>query len=142
MRKRDGAVCQTRPLMEPGPLLEMFGDVSEAITRALAPVQGSERRARTARPGQYAIDVIADEAALSVMLGHDLLIVSEESGVTGAPKAPITVVVDPVDGSSNGRRKPSRRGQRSWGLSGVAAVSRMTSDPIPRRSRRRPATAW
>ena len=90
--------------MEPGQLLELFGDVSEAITRALAPVQGSERKERTARPGQYAIDVIADEAALSVMLGHDLLIVSEESGVTGAPRAPITVVVDPVDGSSNAAR--------------------------------------
>jgi fructose-1,6-bisphosphatase/inositol monophosphatase family enzyme len=90
--------------MDPGALLELFGDVSEAITRALAPVQGAERRARTARPGQYAIDVIADEAALSVMLGHDLLIVSEESGVTGAPKAPITVVMDPVDGSSNASR--------------------------------------
>ena len=37
--------------MEPGPLLELFGDVCEAITRALAPVQGTERRARTARPG-------------------------------------------------------------------------------------------
>ena len=90
--------------MEPGPLLELFGDVSEAITRALAPVQGSERRARTARPGQYAIDVIADEAALSLLLGHDLLIVSEESGVTGPPKAPVTVVIDPVDGSSNASR--------------------------------------
>ena len=90
--------------MEPGPLLEMFGDVSEAITRALAPVQGAERRARTARPGQYAIDVIADEAALSLILGHDLLIVSEESGVTGPPKAPVTVVIDPVDGSSNASR--------------------------------------
>jgi myo-inositol-1(or 4)-monophosphatase len=90
--------------MEPGPLLELFGDVCEAITRALAPVRGSERRARTARPGQYAIDLIADEAALGVLLGHDLLIVSEESGVTGPPRAPITVVIDPVDGSSNACR--------------------------------------
>ena len=90
--------------MEPGPLLELFGDVCEAITRALGPVKGAERRARTAKPGQYAIDVIADEAALSVMLGHDLLIVSEESGVTGPPKAPVTVVIDPVDGSSNASR--------------------------------------
>jgi fructose-1,6-bisphosphatase/inositol monophosphatase family enzyme len=90
--------------MEPGPLLELFGDVCEAITRSLAPVQGVDRRARTARPGQYAIDLVADEAALSVLLGHDLLVVSEESGVTGPPKAPVTVVVDPVDGSSNASR--------------------------------------
>jgi fructose-1,6-bisphosphatase/inositol monophosphatase family enzyme len=90
--------------MEPGPLLELFGDVCEAITRAVTPVQGPERRARTARPGQYAIDVIADEAALSVLVGHDVLVVSEESGVTGPPKAPVTVVLDPVDGSSNASR--------------------------------------
>jgi myo-inositol-1(or 4)-monophosphatase len=90
--------------MEPGPLLELFGDVCEAITRALGPVRGAERRARTPKPGQYAIDLIADEAALSLLLGHDLLIVSEESGVTGPPRAPITVVVDPVDGSSNASR--------------------------------------
>ncbi len=90
--------------MESGPLLELFGDVAEAITRALAPIQGTDRRARTAKPGQYAIDVVADEAALAVLMGHDLLIVSEESGVTGAPKAPVTVVLDPVDGSSNAAR--------------------------------------
>jgi fructose-1,6-bisphosphatase/inositol monophosphatase family enzyme len=78
--------------------------VCEAITRALAPVQRGARRERTAKPGQYAIDVIADEAALSVLLAHDLLVVSEESGVTGPPRAPITVVLDPVDGSSNASR--------------------------------------
>ncbi|MGZ4796685.1 MAG: inositol monophosphatase family protein [Acidimicrobiia bacterium] len=90
--------------MEPGPLLEVFGEVCEAITRALDPIQGDDRRARTPKPGQYAIDVVADEAALSILLGHDVLIVSEESGVNGPRTAPVTVVIDPVDGSSNAAR--------------------------------------
>jgi fructose-1,6-bisphosphatase/inositol monophosphatase family enzyme len=90
--------------MDPAALLELFGDVCEAITRALDPIRGTERRARTGRPGQYAIDVVADDAALSVLLGHDVQIVSEESGVSGPPKAPVTVVLDPVDGSSNAAR--------------------------------------
>ena len=42
---------------------DLRGDHPGAGTR-----QGAERRARTARPGQYAIDLIADEAALSIML--------------------------------------------------------------------------
>lgn len=90
--------------MEPGPLLELFGDVSAAITEALDPISGADRRARTTKPGQYAIDVVADEAALGLLHAHDLQIVSEESGVSGNRDAPVTVVLDPVDGSTNASR--------------------------------------
>lgn len=90
--------------MEPGPLLELFGDVSAAITEALDPIRGADRRARTTKPGQYAIDVVADEAALKLLHAHDLQVVSEESGVTGNRDARITVVLDPVDGSTNASR--------------------------------------
>jgi myo-inositol-1(or 4)-monophosphatase len=90
--------------MGPSELIELFGDTCEAIARALAPVTGEARRARTSRPGQYEIDVVADEAALSVLGGRDLRIVSEESGVTGPERAELTVVLDPVDGSSNAAR--------------------------------------
>ncbi len=92
------------PPMEPGALIEMFGDVCEEITRAVNPIRGAERRARTNRPGQYAIDLVADHAALEVFYGRDLTIVSEESGVSGMPNANITVVIDPIDGSSNASR--------------------------------------
>ncbi len=90
--------------MEPDALIEMFGDVCEVITRAVHPIIGADRRARTNRPGQYAIDIAADDAALAILGGRDLQIVSEESGVSGPPNAPITVVVDPIDGSSNASR--------------------------------------
>lgn len=89
--------------MGPSDLLALFGDVAEAVARALSPVRGAARRVRTSTPGQYAIDVVADEAALGVLAGRELRIVSEESGVTGPP-ADITVVIDPVDGSSNAAR--------------------------------------
>lgn len=90
--------------MEPAALIEIFGDVCAAITRAVDPIQGDDRRARTARRGQYAIDIVADEAALAILGGHDFTVVSEESGLTGPPHADITVVIDPIDGSSNAVR--------------------------------------
>ena len=90
--------------MEPDALIEMFGDVCEVITRAVNPIKGVDRRARTTTPGQYAIDIVADEAALAILGGRDLTIVSEESGVSGPPLAPITIVIDPIDGSSNASR--------------------------------------
>ncbi len=90
--------------MEPGPLLDLFGEVSAAVAGALDPIGGVERRARTDRPGQYAIDVVADAAALRLLHAHDLAVVSEESGVSGNRDAAVTVVLDPVDGSTNASR--------------------------------------
>lgn len=90
--------------MEPGPLLELFGDVCAAITEALDPITGTARRARTAKRGQYAIDVVADDVALKLLHAHDLQVVSEESGVSGNRDARVTVVLDPVDGSTNASR--------------------------------------
>jgi myo-inositol-1(or 4)-monophosphatase len=51
------------------------------------------------RESQYHLDVAADEVALRVLSGPGCRIVSEESGVTGS--GDITVVVDPIDGSTN-----------------------------------------
>ena len=51
------------------------------------------------RPSQYHLDVVADEVAVRVLRAAGLRIVSEESGVTGAGEW--TVVVDPIDGSTN-----------------------------------------
>jgi fructose-1,6-bisphosphatase/inositol monophosphatase family enzyme len=61
-------------------------------------------RPRTDRPGQYALDVTADAAALSVLEPAGVGILSEESGLTN-PDRPILVVVDPVDGSTNASRR-------------------------------------
>jgi fructose-1,6-bisphosphatase/inositol monophosphatase family enzyme len=48
---------------------------------------------------QYHLDVAADEVALRVLRGAGFRVVSEESGVTG--EGELTVVVDPIDGSTN-----------------------------------------
>jgi fructose-1,6-bisphosphatase/inositol monophosphatase family enzyme len=88
----------------PESLLTLFDKTAVAIRDAVAPIRGADRRARTDRPGQYAIDLVADKAALSVLHRVPATIVSEESGITGPPDAPITIVIDPIDGSSNAAR--------------------------------------
>ncbi|HEY3723628.1 MAG TPA: inositol monophosphatase [Acidimicrobiia bacterium] len=85
-------------------LLTLFDKTAVAIRDAVAPIRGEQRRARTDRPGQYAIDVVADRAALEILHRVPLTVVSEESGITGTANAPITVVIDPIDGSSNASR--------------------------------------
>jgi len=51
------------------------------------------------RTSQYHLDVAADEVALRVLHGAGFQVVSEESGVSGS--GDLTVVVDPIDGSTN-----------------------------------------
>lgn len=57
------------------------------------------------RPTQYNHDVVADEVLVSGLLEAGLSVLSEESGlVGGADSGGVTVVVDPVDGSTNASR--------------------------------------
>ncbi|MHB8827038.1 MAG: inositol monophosphatase family protein [Acidimicrobiales bacterium] len=51
------------------------------------------------RPTQYYLDLAADEVAVGFLTGAGLRVVSEESGVSGHGE--VTVVVDPIDGSTN-----------------------------------------
>lgn len=51
------------------------------------------------RSTQYYLDIAADEVALRVLHGAGFRVVSEESGVSG--EGDLTVVVDPIDGSTN-----------------------------------------
>lgn len=90
--------------MTPADLLELFEKAAFAVRHALEPVTGADRRVRTETPGQYAIDLVADAAVLAVLHDAPVAVVSEESGRTGRADAEITVVVDPVDGSSNAAR--------------------------------------
>ena len=53
--------------------------------------------------GQHAVDVVADDAALAVLIGAGLGVLSEESGRHHDDR-PVTVVLDPLDGSSNASR--------------------------------------
>jgi myo-inositol-1(or 4)-monophosphatase len=85
----------------PDVLLEMFVDVAHAVRRASDAIDASELRRRTDRDGQYALDLAADAEACRVLQRGGVRIVSEESGVHERDGATITVVVDPVDGSTN-----------------------------------------
>jgi myo-inositol-1(or 4)-monophosphatase len=98
--------------MTPEHLLELFAAAADAQRAALAPLVGEGRRARTERPGQYALDLVADEAVLEVLHAAPVAVVSEESGWSGERDARVTVVVDPVDGSTN-----CSRGIPYWGIS-------------------------
>jgi len=51
------------------------------------------------RATQYHLDVAADDVALRVLHGAGFQVVSEESGLTGS--GDVTVVIDPIDGSTN-----------------------------------------
>ena len=100
----------SRPLT-PEALLECFDDVAR-VREVVAPIDARTRRARTDVPGQYALDVIADAAALEVLRKAPVRIVSEESGVHEHAGATVTVVLDPVDGSTN-----CSRGISYWAIS-------------------------
>ena len=55
------------------------------------------------RPDQYALDQVADAAALEVLDAAGVGVLSEESGLRAGDGAG-TVIVDPVDGSTNASR--------------------------------------
>ena len=95
------APCETASPVDPAELLQLFVDAADAEREAVARLVGAPRRARTDRPGQYRLDVVADDAVLEVLHRAPVRVVSEESGASGPAGAPITVVVDPVDGSTN-----------------------------------------
>lgn len=86
---------------EPDALLELFSDAAAAVRTAVRSIPAAGLRERTARSGQYALDLVADAAVCNVLEQAPVRIVSEESGVHERPDARITVVVDPVDGSTN-----------------------------------------
>jgi fructose-1,6-bisphosphatase/inositol monophosphatase family enzyme len=83
-------------------VLDLLHDVADAVKRALDDVE--DWRPRTDKLGQYAIDVVADAAALDVLDRAGVGVLSEESGLR-RPDHPLLVVVDPVDGSTNASRR-------------------------------------
>jgi len=82
-------------------LLALFTRAADAARESLKPLKGAARRERTDKPGQYALDLVADAAVLPVLHEAGVAVVSEESGRSGTSDASVTVVLDPVDGSTN-----------------------------------------
>jgi myo-inositol-1(or 4)-monophosphatase len=92
-------------MMSPDGLLELFVDVGHAVRAVVRAIDGADLRTRTDREGQYALDLVADAEACRILERADVRIVSEESGVHERAGATITVVLDPVDGSTNCSRR-------------------------------------
>jgi myo-inositol-1(or 4)-monophosphatase len=82
-------------------LSEVLDEASAAIRGALGDVD--DWGLAGTRDGQYHSDLAADAAALAVLERAGLGVLSEESG-RHRPEASITVVVDPLDGSTNASR--------------------------------------
>jgi myo-inositol-1(or 4)-monophosphatase len=83
-------------------LLSLLHDTADAVRSALSRV--ADWTITTERSGQYALDLVADEAALGVLDRAGLGVLSEESGLH-RPDHPLVVVIDPVDGSTNASRR-------------------------------------
>ena len=98
--------------MTPDRILEVFADVADDVRAAVGRLSPDQARARTARAGQYGLDLVADVTALRHLHAAGFAVVSEESGPSGREDAPITVVLDPVDGSTN-----CARGISYWAIS-------------------------
>src|SRR4029079_5447330 len=81
--------------------LELMHDVADAVAAALRGV--SDLGPSGVRDGQYALVSVADEAACAVLRRAGVGILSEESGLALVPGRP-TIVIDPVDGSTNRSR--------------------------------------
>lgn len=81
-------------------LLSVLAEGARAVRAALERIDPADRRRQGIRPGQYAFDIVADDAVCAVLHREGLGVLSEESGRSG-PASPLLVIVDPVDGSTN-----------------------------------------
>lgn len=87
--------------MEADALLHLFATAAVAARDAVGSLSREARRRAGERPGQYHLDLAADAVVLEALLPAHAAVVSEESGRSGRDDAPVTIVVDPVDGSTN-----------------------------------------
>ncbi len=99
--------------VDPVAVLDALIESSDAIEAALAAtVDWGETGGRA---GEHHSDVAADAAAVGVLVDAGFGVLSEESGWTH-PERPVTVVVDPLDGSTNASRR------MSWWATSLCAV--------------------
>lgn len=87
--------------MDDGDLMQVLSDVVVAVRGALDGLD--DWRGSGIRSGQYHLDLVADAAAVPVLVDAGLGVLSEESGLQYAER-PIVVALDPVDGSTNASR--------------------------------------
>ena len=83
-------------------LLEVLDEAVRAVRGALDVLE--DWGPSGGKPGQYRLDLAADGAALPVLHGAGLTVLSEESGMTGDGGSGLLAVIDPIDGSTNAFR--------------------------------------
>jgi fructose-1,6-bisphosphatase/inositol monophosphatase family enzyme len=86
---------------EASTVLALLHDTADAVAAALA--EHGARGLTGVKPGQYRADVVADEAALTVLRAAGVAVLSEETGYQPG-RDDVVVVVDPLDGSTNADR--------------------------------------
>ncbi|MCX7622019.1 MAG: hypothetical protein N2037_14400 [Acidimicrobiales bacterium] len=89
------------PDLRPEELLGVLEEAAEAVQTALEEL--SDWGPAGTREGQYRTDLAADAAVVDLLARCGFGVLSEESGLTGSG-APVLVVVDPIDGSTNASR--------------------------------------
>ena len=100
-------------LVDPLVVLGALTDAADAIEAALAAtVDWGETGDKD---GQHHSDLAADAAAVAVLVDAGYGVLSEESGRT-RPEREVTVVLDPLDGSTNASRR------MSWWATSLCAV--------------------
>jgi myo-inositol-1(or 4)-monophosphatase len=83
-------------------LLEVLDEAAAAVRAALDVLE--DWGPSGVRPGQYRLDLAADAAAMPILHGAGLAVLSEESGLSGEGSSGLLAVIDPVDGSTNAHR--------------------------------------
>jgi len=83
-------------------ILEVLDEAVRAVRGALDVLEDWGPSGQ--KPGQYRLDLAADAAALPVLHGAGLAVLSEESGMTGDGPSGMLAVIDPIDGSTNAHR--------------------------------------
>jgi fructose-1,6-bisphosphatase/inositol monophosphatase family enzyme len=85
--------------------VRLLAVLDDAVAAVRAALDGLEDWGPTGdKPGQYRLDLAADGAALPVLHGAGLAVLSEESGATGDGPSGLLAVIDPIDGSTNAHR--------------------------------------
>jgi fructose-1,6-bisphosphatase/inositol monophosphatase family enzyme len=87
--------------MDAADALELLDEAAAAIAAALGSLE--DWGPAGTRPGQYHSDLAADEVAVRTLLERGVGVLSEETGLH-EPDRDVTVVVDPLDGSTNASR--------------------------------------
>lgn len=91
------------PIMDSDEMLRTLHATADAVAAALSDHDEWRLADDGVHDGQYTHDQIADVAALAVLRDAGVAVLSEESGHHGG-NVPVTVVMDPVDGSTNASR--------------------------------------